>query len=189
MNEWSVRLVVAVVVAATDAETEHLYDSLSNLHVALGQDKNRHLEVQLTITGATLLDAFAEANRTVTDALNDAGLRNPEIIEVEAMSWDEFDRRLDQPQVPELWSVTEAAQHLGVSNQRINQLVTAYPDALPAVVKLAGDRGPRLWLADTWRRFATTKRHTGRPAGAAKASKKRPASNKKHHTTDETVPA
>lgn len=190
MNEWSVRVVVVVGVAVTDAQTERLYDSLSNLHVAVGQDKNSHLEVQLTITGAALLDTLVEAGRTVTDALNKVGLQNPEIIEVEGMPWDEFDRRLDEPQVPELWSVTEAAQHLGVSNQRINQLVIAYPDALPAVVKLAGDRGPRLWLADTWRRFAATKRHTGRPTGAAaKASKKRPATKKNHHTTSEDVPA
>ena len=187
MNEWSVRLVVAVAVAATDAQTERLHDSLSNLHAALGQDKNSCLEVQLTVTSTALLDALAEAGRTVTDALDHAGLKDTQVIEIEAMSWDEFDRRLDEPQVPELWSVTEAAQHLGVSNQRINQLVTAYPDALPAVVKLAGERGPRLWLADTWRRFAETKRHTGRPTGAAKASQKGAAPKKKHRTTSETV--
>jgi len=188
MNEWSVRLVVALAVAAADAQIARLYSNLSGLHVALGQNKSSHLEIQLAITGKAILDVLVEADRTVTGALNDAGLQNPEIIEVEAMSWDEFDRRLDEPQVPELWSVTEAAQHLGVSNQRINQLVTAYPEALPAVVKLAGDRGPRLWLADTWRRFAETKRHTGRPSAAGKASPKRPAAKKKRRTTNETVP-
>ena len=187
MNEWSVRLVVALAVV-TDAQIERLYSILSALHVALGQNKHGHLEVQLAITAAVLPDAIARADQTVNSALNSAGLQNPEIIEVEAMSWDEFDRRLDEPQVPELWSVTEAAQYLGVSNQRINQLIAAYPDALPAVVKLAGDRGPRLWLADTWRRFGETKRHTGRPTAATKASSKRDP-RKKHRPTSKAVPA
>lgn len=56
--------------------------------------------------------------------------------------------------VPELWSVSEAAQFLGVSNQRINRLADAHPGALPAVMKLAGSRGARIWRAESWRRFA-----------------------------------
>jgi len=189
MNEWSVRLVVAVAAAVMDAHVERLRASLSSLHAAIGQDKNSNLEVHLTIAHATLLGAVTEASRTVTDALKDAGLKGSEVLEVEAMSWDEFDRRLDEPQVPELWSVTEAAQHLGVTNQRINQLLTAYPEALPAVVKLAGDRGPRLWLADTWRRFAETKRHTGRPVGAAKKAQKTRAADKRDRTAIKAVSA
>jgi hypothetical protein len=171
MTDWSVRLVVASTAPPADEQTEALYQNLDAYSPAIGMTRHGTLEFQLAVTAAALLDATTTANQAVQDACASAGLLDTAIVEMEALTWDEFDRRLDLPQVPELWSVSEAAEHLGVTNQRINQLVHAYPKALPAVVKLAGDRGPRLWLADTWRRFAKTGRQSGRPRSAAATSK------------------
>ncbi|MGA5304614.1 hypothetical protein ACPCHT_32215 [Nucisporomicrobium flavum] len=170
MTDWSVRLVVADTESPTDDQMEALLTNLTAFSAALGHEHG-NLDVQLTVTAGNLLKAITEAAHAVRKAVAVVGLTGGDIVEAEAMTWDEFDRRLDAPQVPELWSVAEAAKHLGVSNQRINQLVHSYPEALPAVVKLSGDRGPRLWLADTWRRFAKTDRHAGRRSSTSKIAK------------------
>lgn len=159
MTKWSVRLVIATSAAPTDDQIETLHAGLTVFSAALGCGR-AEIDAQLTVPADNLPNAIAEAARAVRRAATDAGFEPGDIVEAEAMTWDKFVQRMDSPQVPELWSVTEAAEFLGVSNQRINQLLHAYPGALPPVMKLSGDRGARLWLADTWRRFAKSGRHS-----------------------------
>ncbi len=172
MSHWSVRLVLASAAPPTEDQTEYLYTKLAEFDPAVGQDERGNIDLNLAVAANTLAEAIDSATDASEKAARDAGVADISVIEVEAMTWEEFERRLEMPPVPELWSVSEAAQYLGVSNQRINQLAAAYPEALPAVVKLAGERGPRIWLADTWRRFADNERRTGRPrlTGNVKAS-------------------
>lgn len=64
---------------------------------------------------------------------------------------------------PELWGVRQAADHLGVSRQRIHVLAAENPELLPPVTPDGAPRQRRLWQADAWRQFALRSRPTGRP--------------------------
>lgn len=163
MSHWSVRLVLTSAAPPNEDQTEHIYAKLAEFDPAVGQDEVGNIDLNLAVAASTLAEAINRATEVSERAARDAGVADVNLIEVEAMTWEAFERRLETPLVPELWSVSEAAQYLGVSNQRINQLAAACPEALPAVAKLAGERGARIWLADTWRRFAKNERQTGRP--------------------------
>jgi len=63
---------------------------------------------------------------------------------------------LDAAPPPELWSIHEAAEYLGRTRQRVDQLVSEYMEALEPIYVQPGGRGTRIWLAYTWRRFATS---------------------------------
>ncbi len=160
--DWSVRLVVACDPAPTHDQIGHLHDMLHTLHAAVGETADGRLEFHTSVAAATLLEAVGEAARTVTDALAGGHLTGT-FEELEALTLAEFDRRLDGPQLPELWGVNEATDFLNVSTQRVNQLLETYPERLPEALKLAGPTGARLWFPDTWRRFAADRPRPGRP--------------------------
>jgi hypothetical protein len=63
---------------------------------------------------------------------------------------------------PQLWLTADVMDFLGVSRQRVAQLVEAYPDRLSPALKLHGPRGRRIWLADVWRDFERDRRRRGR---------------------------
>lgn len=63
--------------------------------------------------------------------------------------------------VPELWVCGDVMKFMGVSRQRVNQLVREYPKQLAPVARLPGRQGLYIWLASTWRRFAEIDRPPG----------------------------
>jgi hypothetical protein len=86
----------------------------------------------------------------------------------EALTTTEADRRLSEPPMPEIVSATEAAEILGVSRQRVHQLLAEHAGFPPPLVRLGA--GP-LWLAETIRAFAAVwERRPGRPPTNAVAS-------------------
>lgn len=169
MTTWSVRVELAPgETPVVDEALDELTDRLAEFGAAVGVEEDGHLAVQLTVEAGTRRAAFERGDKAVATAL--AGLIDGEAVEVQVLTYAEFERRMEQPRVPELWGVSEAAEFLGVTNPRIDQLVKEYPERLPMLTKLAGKQGARIWLKSTWVRFgATWERKRGRPAKASTA--------------------
>ena len=169
MTTWSVRVELAPgETPVVDEALDELTDRLAEFGAALAVDEDGHLAVQLTVEAGTRRAAFDRGDKAVTTALD--GLIDGEPVEVQVLTYTEFERRLDRPRLPELWGVSEAADFLGVTNPRIDQLVKEYPERLPMVTKLAGKQGARIWLKSTWVHFgATWERKRGRPAKTSTA--------------------
>ena len=166
MSTWSVRVeLVPPGGAVSDEILDQLTDNLASHGGALAVEERGHLAVQLIVEARTRRAAIEHGERYVADALAAAGLSDAEVVEVHVLTWDEFEYRLAQPRIPELWGTSEAGEFLGVSNPRIDQLYIKHQESLPLVTKLAGTKGARIWLADTWRRFKESEHNPtrGRP--------------------------
>jgi len=109
----------------------------------------------ITVLAATLRQAIQTAVWMVEGA---AGRK---AIGVEALQTEEFDRRLNEPQIPPLIGQVEMATRLGVSRQRVAQLATERQDFPPEVVRTAA--GPLYVEAhfDAW--VQGWQRRPGRP--------------------------
>ena|ERR1700728_1397093 len=67
-----------------------------------------------------------------------------DVVGVETLELAEYDRRADEPTIPELVSAPEAATLLGVKRQRVHQLLTENPGSLNPCCALARGRSGRL---------------------------------------------
>jgi hypothetical protein len=130
-----------------------------------GQD----VGVTLTVSAAGDPGAALSAGLAVAAAaLHRHGIEVEAWVAGEAATTAEADRRLAEPPLPEIVSAVEAAQILGVSRQRVHQLVAEHPGFPPPLVRLGA--GP-IWLAPTIRAFAASwERRPGRPPSNAIAS-------------------
>lgn len=75
------------------------------------------------VTASLFADSFADATRTALDAVALVGRGEPIVLTVvQAADWD--DRQgVDGDSIIDVLSVTEVAQRLGVTRQRVHQLV------------------------------------------------------------------
>ena len=96
-----------------------LVDALSGYHPAAGASQRGRLEVTVSLPAETLRQACTTALAVVEAA---AGVQ---ALTVEVMPTAEHDERLGIEALPEVVGVTEAAAILGVSRQRVLQLVEA----------------------------------------------------------------
>ncbi len=164
MSTWSVRVELALADPPDDEALDALTDRLVDFGAAVALEDRNHLAVQLTVDTRTRRAAFDRGDKAVEEAATAAGVVVEDIVEVQVLTQTEFDHRLLQPRVPELWGPTEAAQFLEVTTVRVDQLHREFPQRLPVLLKLAGKQGTRIWLADTVRRFKPTwHRQVGRP--------------------------
>jgi predicted DNA-binding transcriptional regulator AlpA len=87
------------------------------------------------------------------------------VVGLETLDRGEYDRRAEEPSVPELISAPEVAELLGVTRQRVHQLA-ADNQLFPEPFMRLGS-GP-LWIADAVRRFDREwSRKPGRPRNVA----------------------
>lgn len=94
---WSVRLVLAVDAPLTDDQTMALGEAFDPAYgAAVGMDRGR-VDVGLAVTQRRLHVAVLIAVADTTVACRTVGLAAMEVVEVEAMGWDEFERRLYAP--------------------------------------------------------------------------------------------
>ena len=91
-----------------------------------------------------------------------------EPVGVETVELDEYDRRADEPTIPEIVSSPEVAELLGVTRQRVHQLLTDNP-RFPQPFMRVGS-GP-LWIADAIRKFDQQwERKPGRPPNRTRSA-------------------
>lgn len=143
--EYNATLEIATRVKTHPAAAEQLIEQLPGFSAAASTSPFGRLEVTLTVQAASLDQAGAVAVAVVEKAAGRPALT------LSVMSTVEYDRRLGVPEVPELVSVSGAASRLGITRQRVQQLIDA--ETLPAtragstqvvplsaVVALANDR-------------------------------------------------
>lgn len=93
-----------------------LMDLIEPYHGAVGRSLTGRVELILTLPADNLRQAAATAV-----AIAQSAGHTP--FSIEAMPTAEFDRRIEALEIPPLLSVPEAAEALGVSRQRVLQLV------------------------------------------------------------------
>lgn len=100
---------------ATASAAERVVDALSAYHPAAGRSDRGRLEVTLTVPAAD----FVQLMQT-TVAITARAIDAP-VLRVEFTPTEEFDRRQGLAPIPELVSVAEAAEILGVTRQAVQQ--------------------------------------------------------------------
>lgn len=105
-----------------EAALDALIDRGEPHGAAWGSARDGHLTVQLTIPANDLHQAadiaFALVPDMVARALNVA---RPAVNEFEALTEEAFARKLTEPEIPELMSVAQVAEHLNISEQAVRQ--------------------------------------------------------------------
>jgi excisionase family DNA binding protein len=99
------------------AEAERILTQLEDWHAAVGHSPRGYVDVQITLPAEDLARAASTALAIAAPVVNAQPIR------VEAMTEAEFDARLGEVPMPELVGVTDAAEMLGVSRQRVLQMV------------------------------------------------------------------
>lgn len=133
----------------TPEETARIVDELEEWHAAAGTSPRGWLDVQLTIPAETL-EGATRAALAIT-----AHVTGARPLTVTTMTEAEFDARLGMPPaMPELVGVTDAAQLLGLSRQRILQMIDEgklssirVGKALAIPLSELEERDPRPWHA------------------------------------------
>lgn len=93
---------------------DKIFDDLAACSPAISISERGWLEITITLPAESLIDATATALKVV----NVATKSDP--VSIAVTTTDEFDRRVGLvPRVPDLVSVTEAAEILGVSRQAV----------------------------------------------------------------------
>lgn len=122
---------------------------------------------QVSVEAETPVEAARAAGEAFADALTRAGIDAGPVVRVEVMTEEHQERWLAQ-EADGVVGVSEIAQMLGVSRQRVNQLrrLPAFPQPL---AELAA--GP-VWHTSTLRRFVSEwPRRPGRPRRPAAAAR------------------
>lgn len=107
-----------------DAVIDAAMDQLQHHHPALGGSPRGWHSATISLPAESLAQAFAAAVALVE------GAYDAPAISAEVMTAEEFDARQGWAPIPELVSVAEAAEVLGVSRQRVLQRIEA--GTLPA---------------------------------------------------------
>ncbi len=141
---------------------EALLDTLLERHPdsgpALGPAGNGNLSMRLFINAGSVVDAVTRGIEYAQAAAMTQDITPDTVIGAEVLTEAELDRRNAQPLVPELAGVTEAAEIVGVTKQRISDL---QPLRKHLVQELAA--GP-VFLADGVRAYAATEHNATRGA-------------------------
>ena len=99
------------------ATAERWVTQLEDWHAAVGHSPRGYVDVQMTLPAEDLVRAASTAVAITAPIIQAHPLR------VEVMTEAEFDARLGEVPMPEMVGVTEAADILGVSRQRVLQMV------------------------------------------------------------------
>lgn len=175
---WSAYIELAAT-EMSDSQFDDLVERLAEHSPAVGFGPSQHLYAQICVDAGTARKALEAALKAVTEAARDIGV-DREVRGVELLTQEEFNRRLDAPQIPELAGLSEVASLIGVSRQRAGQLAAEHEDFPPAVARLKS--GP-VFVADQVRGFLSRwKRSSGRPA------KKNPGDGLQEHRGTESAP-
>lgn len=161
--EWSVRLEAECPSLPTEEQVERLLELLGD-HSASVSYGPAGVSAHLWVQADTSASAVSAGLRLFLRACKRAGVAVSSVTGVEAWLWDEFVRRTDDPNVPELVGVAEVARLLKVSRQRVSEL-SRRSDFPAPLARLA--TGP-IWKKSAVLRFLKVwQRRPGRPPKSA----------------------
>lgn len=123
-DNYSITIEVDDKTALTADDVDRIHEQLEAFDVALGMSRRGWRSANMTTPAGSMRQAMAIAVSLVESAFG------ANAIAVEAMTDDEFDVRQGWAPVPDLVSVSQAAELLGVSRQRVLQRIQEH--TLPA---------------------------------------------------------
>lgn len=168
MNDWSAH-VEWIDPELTDDQLMALWEQLRPASGSVGHAREQgRVGATISVTAGTLRQAVAAALATVEQAGRDVGVPVAP-LQVEVLDESTFHGRLEVPQIPELVGAKEAAEILGVTQQRVSQLIREHADFPPAVAHPAS--GP-VFIAEQVHAFNRRweRKRTGRPRKATSVS-------------------
>lgn len=130
MTQYNVVLETTLKPTISDDVIDAVMDGLADHAGVIGRNERGRLDLVLTVP-ATGLRQAATAGLAIAEA---ALGRHGKVASLEVMTTKEFDARTDaltSPAVPELLSLVEAAEVLGITRQAVHHRITT--GALPAV--------------------------------------------------------
>lgn len=132
MNHYTIDIEVARDSDLTHDDIDRAMDALAEYGASLGVTPRGHQTARLTIPADSITQAASTAASVAGAALGGT------VIRIDAMTEAEAETRTGEIEVPDLLGVPEAAAMLGVSSQRVRQMITEG--------KLAAHRvGDRYW--------------------------------------------
>jgi len=171
MMDWTITIEAGGDLAAEQIDldcVDALADALADRHAAATTARRRY-GAQFDVDAPTAEKATEVALATFCMAVEKAKLPDWPIIHVELMTVEDQQAALAEPTFPDILGVTEAAQLLGVSRQRLAQLASR-DDFPEPMVRLAA--GP-VWLRSSIEWFERRwLRKPGRPAKPAKPAQR-----------------
>ena len=179
--DWTVKIEAGGDLTADQVDPDDidaLRAALADHHAATYTAIRRY-GAQLDVEAATAEEAVEAAATAFRMAAQRSGLPGWPVVRVDVMTVEDQEAALGEPTFPEILGVTEAAQLLGVSRQRVDQLRADHPDFPAPIVRLAS--GP-VWLRSAiqgferrWQRRPGRPSKNGEPAGTDARTGQRPA--------------
>jgi predicted DNA-binding transcriptional regulator AlpA len=167
MGEYAVT--ITSVTSQPAVEVEALLDSLLD---ALPTDaalsfarEDREISATVRIDAADVYSASGLGGNVLSEAMRAVGVELFRDLEVHSLDWDLHEQRLAVSNLPDLVSAPDVGEILGVSRQRVHQLLNENPSFPPPILRLGS--GP-LWLRPTIEAFERSwTRKPGRPRVAS----------------------
>lgn len=132
MNHYTIDIEVQRDSDLTADDIDRAMDALAEYGAALGVTPRGHQAARLTVPADSITQAASTAASVAAAAIGGT------VIRIDAMTEAEAEARVGEVEVPDLLGVPEAAAILGVSAQRVRQMI--------AEGKLAAHRvGDRSW--------------------------------------------
>jgi hypothetical protein len=169
MEPFNVRVVSNVPRDAEDTVDDAAADELMDLleeYDGVVSSGPQSWDATVTISAASAREAADSGAYLIEAMAAKAGLPSWPAVQVEVIRQDVLAEQLDRPLFPPLVSAPEAADILGVSTQRLHQLVSEHKDFPAPAYEL---RAGKLWLRPAIEAFAERKRIPGRPRKTALA--------------------
>jgi predicted DNA-binding transcriptional regulator AlpA len=160
INEYSVILTYATDAAVDpDKVSERFSDDVT---VSFGE---RRISVAGDGQGATVGAAVDDAARATMEVFDDLHIY-AELVEVDVMTWEQREASIGESNFPDIVSAPEVAEILGVTRQRVHQMISETPSFPPPLARLGS--GP-IWLRSTIEAYSKVPRRAGRPRSLTRA--------------------
>jgi predicted DNA-binding transcriptional regulator AlpA len=163
MGEYAVT--ITSIVGRSDIDLDALLDVLPIDAALAFRAEGREISATFCVTAKNVYEAAERGRTTLATATRKVSIKKLADIEVHAIDWDSYERQLETSNFPDIVSAPEVAEILGVSRQRVHQLIGAHA-AFPTPIVRVGS-GP-LWLRATIEAFNQSwVRKPGRPRVAS----------------------
>jgi predicted DNA-binding transcriptional regulator AlpA len=163
MGEYAVT--ITSIVGRSDIDLDALLDGLPVDAALAFRPENREISATCCVTAADVYEAADRGRTTLATAMHKLSIKKLADTEIHAIDWDSHERGLETSNFPDIVSAPEVAEILGVSRQRVHQLIGDHPAFPPPIVRVGS--GP-LWLRTTIEAFNQSwVRKPGRPRVAS----------------------
>lgn len=156
MGEYAVTITHAIDHPVEDVD--QLVDLLDESALSISDDE---LGVSCSVAADDTTAAHSLAIALVGAAAESAGVQLGPVVEIRVLEWARFEAELEESNFPDIVSAPEVGEILGVSRQRVHQLINENKSFPPPLVRLGS--GP-IWLRATIEAFNSSwTRKPGRP--------------------------